>query len=100
MYVELGVVVFHCYRQRFLLFLLFNMWAIRCLQMSGKKKTQKKKGRAKDAGADDFDDLVENANDDGCGLSRKYATDIIRYCYLGFSSVFTCAVANNFAQVD
>ncbi|EYC04056.1 hypothetical protein Y032_0090g2390 [Ancylostoma ceylanicum] len=46
--------------------------------MSGKKKTQKKKGRAKDVGGDDFDDLVENANDDGCGLSRKYATDIIR----------------------
>ncbi|RCN49061.1 transcription factor Tfb2 [Ancylostoma caninum] len=46
--------------------------------MSGKKKTQKKKGRTKDVGGDDFDDLVENANDDGCGLSRKYATDIIR----------------------
>ncbi|CAJ0601998.1 unnamed protein product [Cylicocyclus nassatus] len=45
--------------------------------MSGKKKAQKKKGRTKDAGADDFDDLVE-WNDDGCGLSRKHATDIIR----------------------
>ncbi|VDM67859.1 unnamed protein product [Strongylus vulgaris] len=46
--------------------------------MSGKKKAQKKKGRNKDPGADDFDDLVECANDDGCGLSRKHATDIIR----------------------
>ncbi|VDO13645.1 unnamed protein product [Haemonchus placei] len=45
--------------------------------MSSKKKVQKKKGKAKDV-PDDFDDLVENANDDGCGLSRKYATDIIR----------------------
>ncbi|KAK6053022.1 hypothetical protein COOONC_09473 [Cooperia oncophora] len=45
--------------------------------MSSKKKVQKKKGKTKDV-TDDFDDLVENANDDGCGLSRKYATDIIR----------------------
>ncbi|KHJ94279.1 hypothetical protein OESDEN_05794 [Oesophagostomum dentatum] len=46
--------------------------------MSGKKKAQKKKGRPKEAGSDDFDDLVEFANDDGCGLSKKNAADIIR----------------------
>ncbi|VDM52992.1 unnamed protein product [Angiostrongylus costaricensis] len=46
--------------------------------MSGKRKAQKRKSKAKESGVDDFDDLVENANDDGCGLSRKYATDIIR----------------------
>ncbi|KAJ1373829.1 hypothetical protein KIN20_036356 [Parelaphostrongylus tenuis] len=46
--------------------------------MSGKKKAQKKKGKTKETGLDDFDDIVENANDDGCGLSRKNATDIIR----------------------
>ncbi|KAK6750528.1 hypothetical protein RB195_002479 [Necator americanus] len=48
------------------------------VKMSGRKKAQKKKGRTKEIGVDDFDDLVENANDDGCGLSRKFATDIIR----------------------
>ncbi|VDO84795.1 unnamed protein product [Heligmosomoides polygyrus] len=45
--------------------------------MGSRKKVQKKKGKVKDV-SDDFDDLVENANDDGCGLSRKYAIDIIR----------------------
>uniref|UniRef100_A0A0K0DMJ0 General transcription factor IIH subunit 4 n=1 Tax=Angiostrongylus cantonensis TaxID=6313 RepID=A0A0K0DMJ0_ANGCA len=50
------------------------MW----FHMSGKRKAQKRKSRTKESGLDDFDDVVENANDDGCGLSRKYATDIIR----------------------
>ena len=56
--------------------------------MSSKKKVQKKKGKAKDV-SDDFDDLVENANDDGCGLSRKYATDIIRF--VEFQGVLVCS---------
>ncbi|WKY03255.1 hypothetical protein Q1695_004752 [Nippostrongylus brasiliensis] len=45
--------------------------------MSSRKKVQKKRGRVKEV-PDDFDDLVENANDDGCGLTKKHAADLVR----------------------